>query len=94
MSNGPQNTSSISKDEKPQDLFYALINQEEQYSLWPDYKAIPQGWRAKCGPSPKEECLAYIEKMWTDMRPLSLRIQMAEIEQKNKLKDTGAVVSE
>ncbi len=94
MSNDLEKTSNTAQDEKPQDLFYALINQEEQYSLWPDYKAIPEGWKAKCGPAPKEECLAYVEKMWTDMRPLSLRRQMAELEQKNKLKDKSAIVTE
>jgi MbtH protein len=70
----PNNIEPISKD-----LYFALINQEEQYSLWPDYKAIPNGWNAKFGPASKEECLAYVEKMWTDMRPLSLRTQMAQI---------------
>jgi len=29
-------------------------------------------------PGNKKECLAYIEEVWTDMRPLSLRKKMAE----------------
>jgi MbtH protein len=93
MSNNLEKISNTAQDEKPQDLFYALINQEEQYSLWPDYKAIPEGWEIRCGPAPKDECLVYVEKKWTDMRPLSLRRQMAALEQKTKLEDSGTVVT-
>ena len=25
--------------------FKVLVNAQEQYSLWPDYKAVPAGWR-------------------------------------------------
>lgn len=57
--------------------FAVVINQEEQYSIWPDYKEIPQGWTAVGKSGRKQECLAYIDEVWTDMRPLSLRKQMA-----------------
>lgn len=57
--------------------FKVLVNHEEQYSLWPDYKAVPAGWREAGRQGSKAECLAFIEKNWTDMRPLSLRQQMA-----------------
>lgn len=57
--------------------FKVLVNHEEQYSLWPDYKAVPAGWREAGQQGSKAECLAFIEKHWTDMRPLSLRQQMA-----------------
>jgi len=60
-------------------LFQVVVNHEEQYSIWPDYKEIPKGWR-KAGKSGfKKECLAYIEEVWTDMRPLSLRKKMDEM---------------
>ncbi|SDT34445.1 MbtH-like protein [Pseudomonas granadensis] len=26
-------------------LFQVVVNHEEQYSIWPDYKAVPEGWR-------------------------------------------------
>ena len=55
-----------------------LINDEEQYSLWPDYLTIPAGWRDTGVGGSKEECLAYVKEAWTDMRPLSLRKQMEE----------------
>ncbi|MBB4819389.1 MbtH family protein [Pseudomonas sp. TUM22785] len=61
-------------------IFQVVINHEEQYSIWPDYKAIPAGWRAAGKSGLKQECLAYIEEHWTDMRPLSLRKQMEQAE--------------
>ena len=51
---------------------------EEQYSLWPKYKAIPQGWSAVGKEGTKAECCSYVDEVWTDMRPLSLRKRMAE----------------
>ena len=53
--------------------FQVVVNHEEQYSIWPEYKEIPQGWRAAGKSGLKKDCLAYIEEVWTDMRPLSLR---------------------
>lgn len=53
--------------------YTAVINQEEQYSIWPVDRAIPLGWEAVGEPGSKEEVLSYIENIWTDMRPLSLR---------------------
>ncbi|OAI29982.1 antibiotic synthesis protein MbtH, partial [Methylosinus sp. R-45379] len=52
---------------------------EEQYSIWPEYKDIPKGWRSVGKTGLKGECLTYIKDVWTDMRPLSLRRQMAEV---------------
>ncbi len=59
-------------------VFNVVINHEEQYSIWPDYKEIPAGWRAVGKKGLKPECLEYIEQVWTDMRPLSLRRFMQE----------------
>jgi MbtH protein len=59
-------------------VFHVVMNDEEQYSIWPDFKAIPAGWRAAGKSGNKQDCLAYIDTVWTDMRPLSLRKQMAE----------------
>ena len=55
-----------------------LVNHEEQYSIWPEWKAIPGGWRITQIIGDKKTCLEYIEKVWTDMRPLSLRRFMDE----------------
>ncbi|WP_330219874.1 MbtH family NRPS accessory protein [Pseudomonas sp. HUK17] len=56
--------------------FQVVINAEEQYSIWPDYKALPAGWTAIGVSGDKATCLAHIEQVWTDMRPLSLRQAM------------------
>ncbi|WP_454726809.1 MULTISPECIES: MbtH family protein [Cupriavidus] len=58
--------------------FLVLVNHEEQYSIWPDYKPVPGGWRAAGFSGNKQACLDHIEQVWTDMRPLSLRRHMAE----------------
>jgi MbtH protein len=58
-------------------LCTVVVNDEEQYSLWPAERHLPAGWRAAGMSGPKAECLQYIERVWTDMRPLSLRRRMA-----------------
>jgi MbtH protein len=57
-------------------IFNVVVNLEEQYSIWPANREIPAGWRAAGKQGTKPECLAYIEEVWTDMRPLSLRKKM------------------
>jgi MbtH protein len=57
-------------------IFQVVISDEGRYSIWPDYKEIPWGWRAVDMSGPKQACLEYIEEVWTDMRPLSLQRQM------------------
>ena len=58
-------------------LYKVVVNHEEQYSIWPTYRENPLGWRDAGKSGPKAECLEYIESVWTDMRPLSLRKKMA-----------------
>lgn len=53
-------------------LFLVLTNDEDQYSLWPSFAEVPAGWTIALDGSGREECLAYIEANWTDMRPASL----------------------
>jgi MbtH protein len=56
--------------------YYVVMNHEEQYSLWPASRPIPAGWSAIGESGPRAQCLEYIERHWTDMRPRSLREQM------------------
>lgn len=53
--------------------YVVLVNHEEQYSLWLQGKEPPLGWSVVGQPGSREECLAYVKEVWTDMRPLSLR---------------------
>jgi MbtH protein len=57
-------------------VYDVVLNHEEQYSIWPTYKSLPAGWRTAGKQGSKAECLAYIDEVWVDMRPLSLRRAM------------------
>jgi len=52
--------------------FFALVNDEGQYSLWPTFVDVPAGWTVATGPDTRQACLDHIEQNWTDMRPASL----------------------
>jgi uncharacterized protein YbdZ (MbtH family) len=58
--------------------YRVVMNDEEQHSIWLDYKQLPNGWKDGGKAGSKAECLAYIKEVWTDMRPLSLRKKMEE----------------
>ena len=69
----------MARDEEDDATIYAVVvNHEEQYSIWPAERESPLGWTATGKTGLKAECLAHIEEVWTDMRPLSLRRQMEE----------------
>ena len=57
-------------------IYRVVVNHEEQYSIWPADRENAPGWRDAGTSGSKAECLAHIERVWTDMRPLSLRLQM------------------
>ncbi|EIE98984.1 MbtH family protein [Saccharomonospora glauca] len=58
------------------DTYLVVLNHEEQYSVWPADRDLPAGWRPEGTSGTREECLDHIERVWTDMRPLSLRRRM------------------
>jgi MbtH protein len=59
-------------------IYSVIVNHEEQYTIWPSYKTeLPLGWSAEGKQGTKDECLAHIKTVWTDMRPLSLRKAMS-----------------
>jgi uncharacterized protein YbdZ (MbtH family) len=53
--------------------FVVVVNGEEQYALWPHDRYPPAGWEVVHGPDSKSACLAYVEEVWTDITPLSVR---------------------
>jgi len=59
--------------------FEVVVNHEEQYSIWPEGREMPLGWKVAGKAGLKSECLAYIDQVWTDMRPLSLRQAMQDL---------------
>jgi MbtH protein len=66
------------EDSEDLTIYKVVVNHEEQYSIWPEDREIPPGWRDAGKAGPKTECLAYIKDVWTDMRPLSLRRRMEQ----------------
>ncbi|MEV7131163.1 MbtH family protein [Streptomyces sp. NPDC093260] len=50
-----------------------VVNDEEQYSVWPVDRDTPDGWHDEGFTGPRADCLAHIDEIWTDMRPKSLR---------------------
>ena len=66
----------MSEREEDTTVYTVVVNHEEQYSIWPTFKDIPLGWKAVGKEGSKQDCLAYIKEVWTDMRPLSLRRRM------------------
>jgi MbtH protein len=65
----------MEKDEE-KTIYKAVVNHEEQYSIWPAHRELPLGWRDAGKTGTKSECLEYIGQVWMDMRPLSLRQKM------------------
>ena len=66
-------------DEPDDRIYQVVVNHEEQYSIWPADRDLPLGWSAAGKTGTKQECLEYINEVWTDMRPLSLRRKMQEM---------------
>lgn len=71
------------EDEKG--VYHVLVNDEGQYSLWPSFKQVPQGWTVVVNSDSRAACLDYINKNWTDMRPKSLVERMEKDAQNKKL---------
>ncbi len=63
------------RDDEDTRTYDVVKNDEEQYSLWLVGKALPAGWRQVGVQGDKQKCLSYIDQVWTDMRPLSMRKQ-------------------
>ncbi|MEU9714614.1 MbtH family protein [Streptomyces sp. NPDC047976] len=53
--------------------FLVLVNDEGQYSLWPSFNEVPDGWKVSLGEGSRDAALAHVEQHWTDLRPASLR---------------------
>ncbi len=64
------------EEQEDKTIYNVVVNHEEQYSIWPAHRESPLGWSNAGKSGVKEECLAYIKEVWTDMRPKSLRDKM------------------
>lgn len=80
-------------EEEDTRTYDVVVNHEEQYSIWLKGRPLPAGWTAVGKSGLKAECLAYIDEVWTDMRPLSLRRHMEAYEAARAAKSPMAVES-
>jgi MbtH protein len=77
-----QQEAQMNREESEDNTIYKVVlNHEEQYSIWPADRENALGWKDAGKSGTKEDCLAYIKEVWTDMRPLSLRKQMEKAAQ-------------
>ena len=70
--------STSERDDEDRTIYKVVVNSEDQYSIWPADRENALGWNDAGKSGPKAECLAYIEEVWTDRRPSSLRRKMEE----------------
>jgi len=77
------------RDEEDNRIYNVVINDEEQYSIWLADRENALGWRNEGKSGTKSECLAYIDEVWTDMRPLSLRKHMEKVAQEKAAADAS-----
>ncbi|GGN03398.1 MbtH protein [Actinoplanes campanulatus] len=49
--------------------FLVLTNEHDQHSLWPATVTVPAGWSVALAESARDECVRYVERNWTDLRP-------------------------
>ncbi len=66
----------MNSEDTSNETYSVVVNDEEQYSIWLADRQLPAGWREVGKTGPKQDCLDYIQEVWTDMRPLSLRKAM------------------
>lgn len=81
------------EEDEDRTTYKVVVNHEEQFSIWRADRAVPAGWRDAGKSGPKADCLAYVKRVWTDMRPLSLRratTEIADAEQRPRDSETDA----
>lgn len=57
--------------------YRVVVNDEEQYSIWFTDQELPSGWHAEGTEGDRAHCLEHIDRIWTDMRPRSVREYLA-----------------
>lgn len=67
----------VSTDTEDAGPYVVLMNNEEQYCIWPALKKVPAGWRTVLAAASTNDCLHYIDETWTDITPLSVRRRLS-----------------
>lgn len=60
-------------DDDDEAIFDVVVNDEDQHALWPADLDIPAGWGETGQPGTRTDCARYIERVWPDIRPRSVR---------------------
>ena len=68
-----ENQQSINQKNEDNSSFCVVVNSEQQFSYWFADSQLPCGWESTGFVGTRAECLAEVENIWTDMRPLSVR---------------------
>ncbi|MCA1921735.1 MbtH family protein [Buttiauxella noackiae] len=51
--------------------FFILKNAQQQFSLWPEHCALPDGWQVVCEPASNDECNRWLLANWGSLQPAS-----------------------
>jgi MbtH protein len=60
-------------DSQTSKRYLVVVNDEEQFSVWPAEQPLPAGWTGDGFEGSRERCLEHIDQVWTDLRPRSVR---------------------
>lgn len=63
--------------------FFVVINDENQFSYCEGEETIPSGWKSIQSFKTKEDCIAFIDTEWKDIRPKSLVEKIEKLTKKS-----------
>ena len=66
----------LNTDGEDTTIYKVVVNHEEQYSIWPAHQENALGWSEVGKTGLKDDCIAWVNAVWIDMQPLSLRQRM------------------
>ena len=78
LSSSTSRKHSVMTDAVTNTQWNVLINDEEQYGLYPAELSLPAGWREAGFRGSEDACMAFVDEHWVDMRPASLRRAMTD----------------
>jgi MbtH protein len=67
------------RDAQELQRYKVVVNDEDQYSIWPSDWENALGWHDEGYSGSKPECLAHIQDVWQDMRPRSVCERLAGV---------------
>ncbi len=65
------NSAYLNPFDDDQHEFLVLKNSAGQYSLWPVFATVPEGWHPQFGPAARSACSDFIETHWLSINPFT-----------------------